>query len=156
MTPDAFTIRSPHEDEFDAWHALWQGYLEFYRSSLPAVTTESLWRRLLDPASPLECRVAAADDGQLLGLVHFFPHPHTWYEGSVCYLNDLFVDPSTRGNGAGEALIAAVVEVARSRGWAEVYWHTQADNAVARGLYDKVTGGTDGFVNYTIAIEGAN
>ena len=153
MITQAYSIRAPRDAEFDAWNELWQGYLQFYRSSLPGATTESLWRRLLDPASPLEGRVAVANEEQLLGLVHFFPHPHTWYETSVCYLNDLFVDPAQRGSGIGEALIATVVDTARSRGWAEVYWHTQANNTVARGLYDKVTGGTDGFVNYTIAVE---
>jgi hypothetical protein len=40
----------------------------------------------------------------------------------------------------------------QQRGWSEVYWHTQQHNTVARGLYDKLTGGTDGFVNYTIAV----
>ncbi len=40
------------------------------------------------------------------------------------------------------------------QGWSEVYWHTQNHNSVARGLYDKITGGTDGFVNYTIDVAG--
>jgi GNAT superfamily N-acetyltransferase len=73
----------------------------------------------------------------------------------VCYLNDLFVRPQIRGGGIGAGLIAAVVAEARLQGWAEVYWHTQQSNKVARGLYDKVTGGTDGFVNYTIDLASA-
>ena len=49
-------------------------------------------------------------------------------------------------------LIEAVLDEARLQGWSEVYWHTQRNNTVARGLYDKITGGTDGFVNYTITL----
>ncbi len=154
MTQAEFSLRAPRKDDFDQWHILWQGYLEFYRSSLDGAITDNLWRRLLDESEPVEGRVAVAADGSLLGLVHFFPHPHTWYLQPVCYLNDLFVDPGTRGGGIGEALIAAVVDIAKARGWAEVYWQTQSHNTVARGLYDKVTGGADGFITYSIATSG--
>ena len=154
MSQADYRLRPPRESDHDAWHALWQGYLEFYRSRLAPEITDELWRRLLDENEPVEGRVAEGADGRLLGLVHFFPHPHTWYLQPVCYLNDLFVAPAARGGGTGEALIAAVVDTARTRGWAEVYWHTQANNATARGLYDKVTGGTDGFINYTVALPG--
>lgn len=106
----------------------------------------------MDPAHQIQCRVAATGDGNLLGLVHFFPHAHTWYVNPVCYLNDLFVLPGIRGAGIGKLLIDAVVDEAKLQGWSEVYWHTQDHNSVARGLYDKITGGTDGFVNYSIDI----
>ena len=58
--------------------------------------------------------------------------------------------PEIRGAGLGQRLIEAVVDEGRDQGWAEVYWLTQVGNQVARGLYDKVTGGSDGFVNYVI------
>jgi GNAT superfamily N-acetyltransferase len=111
-----------------------------------------LWQRIHDPAHEIQCRVAVANDDNLLGLVHFFGHAHTWYANPVCYLNDLFVRAQIRGGGIGAGLIEAVTSEAKQQGWAEVYWHTQNNNTVARGLYDKVTGGTDGFVNYTIDV----
>ena len=60
--------------------------------------------------------------------------------------------PKIRGAGLGQRLIEAVVDESRKQGWTEVYWLTQVENQVARGLYDKVTGGSDGFVNYVIEI----
>ena len=111
-----------------------------------------LWQRIHDPVHEIQCRLAEDKDGDLVGLVHFFPHAHTWYANPVCYLNDLFVLPGIRGGGIGKMLIEAVVEEARQQDWSEVYWHTQQHNSVARGLYDKITGGTDGFVNYTIEV----
>lgn len=152
MSAKEFSIRAVCEADREQWNPLWQGYLEFYESSLEATVIDELWRRLIDRAEPIQGRVAVDADGRLIGLVHFFPHPHTWYPQPVCYLNDLFVDPAVRGGGIGAALIDAVVDEARRQGWAEVYWHTQGDNRVARGLYDKITGGTDGFVNYTIRL----
>lgn len=152
MTTMQTTIRSPVAEDRTRWESLWQAYLEFYHASRTAEVTQELWRRILDPTSDIQCRVAEHDSGELVGLVHFFAHEHTWYIDPVCYLNDLFVSPEIRGMGTGERLIAAVVDVARQQGWAEVYWHTQANNAVARGLYDKITGGTDGFVNYSVEL----
>lgn len=149
MNSTSFAIRPAQAADRAQWDPLWQGYLEFYRSSLDDRVTDELWRRILDPEHEIRALLAEADGG-LLGLVHFFPHAHTWYQAPVCYLNDLFVLPVARGGGVGRRLIEAVVEDARRQGWAEVYWHTQADNETARKLYDRVTGGTDGFVNYTI------
>ena len=146
-----FKIRDIKPDEHKAWYVLWQGYLAFYKSDLPDSVSQELWRRIHDSENDIQCRVAESDAG-LVGLVHFFPQPHTWYTSPVCYLNDLFVSPDIRGAGIGAALIAAVVEEAKRQAWSEVYWHTQSDNAPARLLYDKVTGGTDGFVNYTIEL----
>jgi len=152
MPIDDYQIRRPLISDHEQWHTLWQGYLTFYESSLATEVTDLLWQRIHDSAHEIQCRVAVANDNSLAGLVHFFPHAHTWFANPVCYLNDLFVDPQIRGGGIGAALIDAVVNEARQQDWAEVYWHTQQNNSVARGLYDKVTGGTDGFINYTIDV----
>ena len=152
MPIDDYQIRRPLISDHEQWHTLWQGYLTFYESSLATEVTDLLWQRIHDSAHEIQCRVAVANDNSLAGLVHFFPHAHTWFANPVCYLNDLFVDPQIRGGGIGAALIDAVVNEARQQDWAEVYWHTQQNNSVARGLYDKVTGGSDGFINYTIDV----
>ena len=152
MSSPRYNIRPATESDRRQWDPLWQGYLQFYESSLTAAVTDLLWQRIMDPAHEIQCRVAETGDGNLLGLVHFFPHAHSWYAAPVCYLNDLFVLPGIRGGGIGKLLIDAVVAEAKLQGWSEVYWHTQSHNSVARGLYDKMTGGTDGFVNYSIDV----
>ena len=53
-----------------------------------------------------------------------------------CFLEDLFVDPSVRGKGAGRALIDYVMDFARSKQCSRLYWNTDADNVTARKLYD--------------------
>ena len=67
----------------------------------------------------------------------------------VCYLQDLFTAPEARGQGAGRALIAAVIDWARDRGCVRVYWNTQASNATARRLYDQVAE-NKGFIRYQV------
>jgi len=152
MTSIDYQIRPAIAADRPQWNPLWQGYLRFYEASLADELSDLLWQRIIDPDHAIQARLSVAADGSLAGLVHFFPHAHTWYAEPVCYLNDLFVLPEIRGGGIGKSLIDAVVDEAKRQHWSEVYWHTQHHNAVARGLYDKVTGGTDGFVNYCINI----
>ncbi len=119
MASIARRIRTVSKTDRDQWLQLWQGYLEFYQSELDQTLTDLLWQRILDPNHHIQARVAVReDDGSLLGLAHFFPHAHTWYDHDVCYLNDLFVSPQIRGSGIGQDLIDAVVDESRRRGWA--------------------------------------
>jgi len=82
-------------------------------------------------------------------LTNFLYHTSFWEVEDRCYLNDLYVRPDTRGLGAGEALIQATVDHANTQGVDIVYWTTAGDNAVARGLYDKVARLTP-FIKYQV------
>jgi ribosomal protein S18 acetylase RimI-like enzyme len=64
-----------------------------------------------------------------------------------CYLEDLFVAEAARGRGLGRTLIEAVYEKAQAANASRVYWLTQASNAEARMLYDKVADNL-GFIQY--------
>ncbi len=139
-------IREIRASDRPRWNALWAGYLEFYREDLPQDMTELTWQRLMDPAEAL-LGFAALSGDQMIGFVHYHFHLSTWSAAGNCYLEDLFVDPNTRGNGAGRALIEAVYRAADARGVKRVYWHTQETNRQARVLYDKVAELTD-FVRY--------
>ena len=139
-------IRDIQPSDRPQWEVLWQGYLEFYKVTLQAGTTETTWSRFFDAAEPVHCLVAEAE-GRLLGLVHYIFHRNTWMVSDVCYLEDLFTAPSARGQGVGRALIEAVYDKARIAGVSRVYWMTQETNTQARVLYDKVAD-APGFVQY--------
>ncbi len=143
-------IRKPTIDDYSEWKTLWESYLVFYKTKLPQEITASLWQRIIDPHHIFQCLLAVKPhyQGELVGLVHFFPHEDTWELHPVCYLQDLFVKPEFRCSGYGRTLIHAVVEAAKRRKWASVYWQTKHDNVTARKLYDALTGGTEGFVTY--------
>lgn len=137
------------EDEAD-WRRLWAGYCAFYQVDLPEEVTAGTWARLLDPASPIHGLIARGEEGRALGLCNYVLHEGTWSLAPTCYLEDLFTDPAARGRGIGGALIRRLGALARAEGWRQVYWHTAEDNATARALYDKVTGGRDHFVRYVL------
>lgn len=139
-------IRPFRPDDCAAWEPLWQGYLTFYKSSLPAEVTEETWRRLNDPAEPMH-GLAAEHDGRIVGIVHYLYHRSTWTTGNYCYLQDLFTAEEARGQGAGRALIEAVYEKARADGASRVYWLTHETNTAAQALYEKVAS-RSGFTQY--------
>lgn len=139
-------VRPVGADERAAWEPLWQGYLKFYKASVPQTATDTAWARLHSPNEPMFVLGAYAE-GALKGIVHYLYHRSTWTAGNYCYLQDLFVDQSARGLGLGRALIEAVEVEARKAGASRVYWLTQEDNATARALYDKLAD-RSGFIQY--------
>ena len=142
-----FIVRPLAADDREQWLGLWQGYLDFYESDVPASVTNLAWNRLLDPEAPIHGLCAATTDGRILGIVHYLFHPVTWAAGPRCYLEDLFTSADARGRGVGRALIEAVYAAADARGADQVYWLTQEFNATARRLYDRVPTATP-FIKY--------
>ncbi len=148
-TPEttSFTIRKLAATDRTRWENLWQGYLRFYESDVPAEVTDLTWTRILDPEAPILGLCAATPANELLGIVHYLFHLVTWAAGPRCYLEDLFTALEARGQGVGRALIEAVYEAADARGADQVYWLTQEFNATARKLYDQVAQATP-FIGY--------
>ncbi len=140
------TIRPIHAGERAAWEPLWRGYLAFYKSSQTMEAMDVTWARLHDPAEPM-FGLGAEAGGRLIGIVHYLYHRSFWTVGDYCYLQDLFVDPSARGQGVGRALIEAVEREARAAGASRVHWLTQEGNSTARALYDKLAE-RSGFIQY--------
>ena len=138
MTTSTIQVRALRAGDRERWSELWQGYLEFYRETLPAEITDLTWRRLLDPAHPFQGLAAVDVTDRIDGIVHFHLHGSTWARSAYCYLEDLFVDPRSRGRGIGRALIEAVYRAADEQGAERVYWHTATDNHQAQSLYRQV------------------
>jgi ribosomal protein S18 acetylase RimI-like enzyme len=147
MTTQTVQVRALHADDRERWNGLWQGYLDFYRCTLPADITELTWRRLLDPAHPFQGLVAITVEQRIAGIVHFHVHASTWARVGYCYLEDLYVDPGCRGLGLGRSLIEAVYRTADELGAERVYWHTENTNEQAQVLYRQVAELTP-FVQY--------
>jgi GNAT superfamily N-acetyltransferase len=133
-------IRALQADDRQRWGELWAQYLAFYSQNLPPAVTDLAWRRLME-GSQLHgfAAVEESDDGaRMVGFVHYHFHLSTWSASDCCYLEDLFVDPLSRGRRAGRTLIEAVYKAADERGASRVYWHTENTNARAQVLYNQV------------------
>ncbi len=141
------TIRPLRPEDRAEWARLFTGYLEYYKTSVPEAVYDSTFARLLGDDPQDFNGLLAEVDGRPVGLVHYLFHRHNWKIENVCYLQDLYADPSVRGQGVGRALIEAVYAAADANGTPAVYWLTQDFNETARRLYDRVAQVTP-FIRY--------
>ncbi|KAF0175399.1 MAG: GNAT family N-acetyltransferase [Hyphomonadaceae bacterium] len=142
----AIDVRDLATTDRAGWEPLWRGYLDFYGAVVADDVSDLTFRRLLDPAEDMFCLVAE-QDGVIVGIVQCVLHRSTWTTAPYCYLQDLFVSPDARDNGAGRKLIEAVYARADQLGAARVYWLTHETNATARVLYDTIAV-RSGFIQY--------
>ncbi len=143
----AIKIRALRTEDRDAWAEMWRDYLAFYETTVPEAIYATTFSRLIgDDPQDFSCFVAE-QDRKLVGLTHFLFHRHAWKVEQVCYLQDLYARPETRGTGVGRALIQAVYDQADRKGAPSVYWLTQEFNHTARQLYDRI-GTLTPFVKY--------
>ncbi|RWH31396.1 MAG: GNAT family N-acetyltransferase [Mesorhizobium sp.] len=146
----ALEIRDAQPDHECAWRKLWDRHVHFYRMPLDPEVTAFTWKRILDPASPVNMRVAE-QDGALAGFAIYLSHPSSWVKSNDCYLDDLFIDERFRGFGIGRALLDDLVAVCKKNGWERLYWHAYEANTRARKLYDSYVE-HDGHVRYRMRI----
>ena len=128
-------IRPIESGDKPVWLLLWQGYLDFYKTSVAPEQTERTWNRIMDPDFNMKCAVAVKDD-VVVGFTTYNLQNSTWSPNGHCYLEDLFVAPDVRGAGVGRALIDYVKDYAIEQKCSRLYWNTDADNETARKLYD--------------------
>lgn len=129
------------------WDRLWTDYLAFYETARPQDIFDTYFDRLLGHDPQDFSGLVAEVDGQVVGLTHYLFHRHGWKVENVCYLQDLYADPTVRGRGVGQALIEGVYAAADAAGAPSVYWLTQDFNHAARQLYDRI-GTLSPFIKY--------
>jgi len=77
------------------------------------------WRRRCGPGSTTQRELSALvaeARGSLIGLAHYRPFARPLSASTGGFLDDLFVDPGSRGSGAAEALLSELGRVAAARG----------------------------------------
>jgi GNAT superfamily N-acetyltransferase len=130
------------------WEPLWSGYLDFYGRTTTQATLEHTWTGIVE-RNDIHGLLAIDDELGAAGLIHSLFHPSTSAIGGHCYIQDLFVVPAARKRGIGRRLISAVVDMAKARQAAVVYWQTEEFNGTARRLYERVARRSP-FIRYQI------
>jgi GNAT superfamily N-acetyltransferase len=143
-----FTIRDIRPDEHVA---LGQLMVRVYSSleGFPTPLEQPSYYELLANIGQLAERpavrvlVAVTPQDELVGGVVYFGDM-TQYGGMASTVEDasgirlLGVDPRFRGSGAGKALAAACIQLARDAGHAQVILHSTAAMRVAWGMYERL------------------
>jgi GNAT superfamily N-acetyltransferase len=149
-SPTLFTVSELRARDRADWEHLALEYQIFDDDFASDAEMARAWTRL---TVTREIRgLGALVDDRLVGIAHFHMHEHVWH-GTVCYLEDLFVDEQMRKLGIGRALIEHVALAARTQGCFRLYWVTKHNNVAARRLYDRIAIDT-GYVRYDVPLDG--
>lgn len=77
----------------------------------------------------------AVIDGAVVGVALWFLAFNFWMAQPVLFLEDLYVDETARGSGAGEALMRALAGEAVARECAWMEWIVAVDNVAGQRFY---------------------
>jgi GNAT superfamily N-acetyltransferase len=119
------------------WDRLYAGYASFYGVAQTPEMRATVWGWIMDPAHEVKGFMAFSGENAV-GIAHYRPYARPLFAGTGGFLDDLFVDPAARGQRVADALIAAVAEEGRKRGWGLIRWITNDTNYRGRAVYDRV------------------
>jgi GNAT superfamily N-acetyltransferase len=132
---------------------LMRAYCDFYEVDPPDEALLAMSRALIgDPTREGVQLVARNRDGAAVGFATVFWSWSTLSAARVGVMNDLFVLPEARGQGAAEALIAACAERCREHGAATLEWQTAKDNLRAQAVYERVGAKREEWLDYSLEV----
>lgn len=87
-------------------------------------------------ANPLFNVIVAEQDQKIIGMALYYNRFSTW-KGKTIHLEDLIVTENMRGTGAGYALYAEIINIAKREGVKRVEWVVLNWNEAAINFYKK-------------------
>lgn len=128
------TIRQAVLTDLDAVADLFDHYRQFYgQASDLAAARAFLKARFEHGESTI---FLAESEGQALGFTQLYPSFSSVSMARVFVLNDLYVAPTARRLGVGQALLNAAAVHARQLGAVRLSLTTAVDNVTAQSLYE--------------------
>jgi GNAT superfamily N-acetyltransferase len=138
------TIRPARADDVSLLLELFGELAEYEHLEHELRATEEQLGEALFGTRPAAEALIAERDSQVLGYALFFPTFSSFLASTGVWLEDLFVRPSSRGEGAGKALLAAVAARVRERGGERLEWAALDWNDLALGFYRRIGAQTMG------------
>lgn len=91
-------------------------------------------------------------DGEAVGFAIFFDLPEVVFARRCGALDDLFVSADRRGQGLARALVTALLDTGRRRGWSHLRWYVPEADRAAIALYERIAERTD-WRSYVIRLD---
>ena len=153
--PERFDITTVREDDLPDLLPLLRGYCDFYGVAPPDAALLALSRALLADPGCEGVQLIARDrerDGAAVGFATVYWSWSTLAASRIGVMNDLYVEPGTRGAGVADAVIAACAQRARQHGASELDWQTALDNHRAQAVYDRSGAHRSQWLDYSLPI----
>jgi GNAT superfamily N-acetyltransferase len=149
-------VRPATHEDIEAIVPLMLAYCDFYEVEHPdeAGLTE-MAKTLIDAPDDTGFLLAAAEDGQ--PAVGFAACGWKWssLRGARCVvMEDLYVDPESRGTGVADRLIGECAAIARRNGAVAMLWETQPTNKRAQAVYNRAGGKPETLIEYELVLGG--
>ncbi|MDX6616278.1 MAG: hypothetical protein QOD60_1369 [Solirubrobacterales bacterium] len=147
-------VRPATHDDVEAIVPLMLAYCDFYEVEHPddAGLTE-MAKTLIDaPDDRGFLLVAVASE-----VVGFAACGWKWssLRGARCVvMEDLYIDPGSRGEGIADRLIGECAGIARRNGAVAMLWETQPTNKRAQAVYNRVGGKPETQIEYELVLGG--
>ncbi len=144
-------VRAAREDEIDDLMPLMRAYCEFYESSPPEEGVVEMLRTLITDPSQGAVFIARKE-GSAVGVATLDWKWSSLKGARLGYLEDLYVDPDTRGSGIADALIEICADRCRELGMPALEWLTAPDNHRAQNVYNRTGAESDAYVEYDLEL----
>lgn len=129
------TIRPAMPDDIDMIIGFILALADYEKLSHAVKADRATLAHYLFGPRPMAEVLMAESGGAAIGFALFF-HNFSTFEGRPgLYLEDLFVQPESRGVGAGRALLARLAQIALERDCARLEWSVLDWNAPAIAVY---------------------
>jgi GNAT superfamily N-acetyltransferase len=127
-------------------------YQRFYEvEEIDEERNRIFFRRFLAPSED-GLLLGARAEARFLGYACLYWHFSSTQAKETVLMNDLYVEPETRGRGVGRALIEASADVARERRALHLEWATAPDNHTAQRLYDSTGAERSEWLEYELGL----
>lgn len=137
----SFVIRPVSPGDIPSVVGLVHELAAYERAADRCSLTDEQLRSALFGESPALFGHVAAVGGDVVGCALWFLNFSTWRGVHGIYLEDLFVQPSHRGNGIGRALLVELARECVARGYARLEWAVLDWNEPAIGFYRSLGAG---------------
>jgi GNAT superfamily N-acetyltransferase len=130
-----------------------RAYCDFYEAAPEDADLERVARTLIaDPQGEGLQLIARDEDREALGFATIYWYWQTLSAARAALMNDLFVVPQARGQGAGRALIEECRRRARDHGATQLVWETAPDNETAQRLYRTFDATEERWISYSLPV----
>jgi GNAT superfamily N-acetyltransferase len=145
-------VRPAIDSDIPALMPLMRGYCEFYEANPSDAGLDEMARALIASTDDQGMLLVADDGGEVIGFAAVGWKWSSLRGARIAVLEDLFVAPEARGQGAADALIEACASRARDNGAPVMTWLTAPDNHRAQAVYDRVGGSSATFLEYELEL----
>ncbi|WP_349778099.1 N-acetyltransferase family protein [Xanthomonas sp. WHRI 6108] len=135
MSAPALQIRAATPDDVALLHELITALAVYEREPDAVKASPQDLRASLFGEDATAHALICEQDGQALGFAVYFFNYSTWLGRNGLYLEDLFVRPQARGQGAGLALLRHLARLAVQRGCGRFEWSVLDWNQPAIDFY---------------------